>query len=75
MTMTVKFDNDVAPWLRLLTPVLMVLAMFILQNINANLTMMSVQISEIGAEQARRTIQVHDSYQHIKDWKIHRRVD
>ena len=66
-----KFDVNVGPWLRLLTPLLIVLAMFILNDISKSMEIMAAEIKAIGGEQAKRTIMVYESYQHQKDWDIH----
>ena len=68
-----KFNEDYAPWLRLLTPILMVMAMFILNGMSKDIGIMAAEIKDIGAEQARRTVIVEDSYSHNKDWSIHKR--
>ena len=70
--MAKTFDNNVAPYLRLLTPVLMVLAMFILNSMSSNLALMASEIRSIGAEQSRRTVMVEDSYDHTRDWSMHK---
>jgi len=66
-----KFDTNVGPWLRLLTPLLIVLAMFILNDISKSMEIMAAEIKAIGSEQAKRTIMVYESYQHQKDRDIH----
>ena len=66
-----KFDTNVGPWLRLLTPLLIVLTMFILNDISNSMKYMGDEIIAIGSEQAKRTIMVYESYQHQKDWDIH----
>ena len=66
-----KFDTNIGPYLRLLTPLLIVLTMFILNDISNSMKFMGDEIKAIGSEQAKRTVMVYESYQHQKDWNIH----
>lgn len=67
-----KFNNEVAPWLRLLTPVLMAIVLYYITGLDKKFEIMTNMVLSIKSEQDTRTIKVQESYRHIFDDDKHK---